>query len=220
MKFSLPPVAALLAAVSVFSGALHAQGTCSWSSLGGQSALGPQALVSWDDGSGPALYAGGSFTMSNIGANRVARWDGSSWSALGAGVGSNQTQVLTMSVYDDGSVPLSYSGNVQGRVRTALPRFKNTDFRHLLSAYTSLGLSRAGRAASVGSHPLFAPFRDCFSIIHGSHVCNQPHNLLPRVSGPSRGYRRSDPSLHRGCAGLLVHLWRCPGPGIRRMECE
>lgn len=44
-------------------------------------------LLVHDDGSGPALYAAGSFTaVGNVAANRVARFDGQSWSALGNGL--------------------------------------------------------------------------------------------------------------------------------------
>jgi hypothetical protein len=46
-------------------------------------------LAVYDDGlgGGPALYAGGAFTLSGISSvSRIARWDGSSWSALGSGM--------------------------------------------------------------------------------------------------------------------------------------
>ena len=44
------------------------------------------ALEVFDDGSGsgPALYVGGDFTVAGvILADRIARWDGTSWSTLG-----------------------------------------------------------------------------------------------------------------------------------------
>ena len=45
------------------------------------------ALAVFDDGGGPALYAGGDFTTAGgVAANRIAKWDGSSWSALGSGM--------------------------------------------------------------------------------------------------------------------------------------
>jgi hypothetical protein len=52
------------------------------------------ALAVHDDGSGPALYAGGRFTMAGSASllvNRVARWNGSAWSALGTGMGGNSS---------------------------------------------------------------------------------------------------------------------------------
>jgi len=45
------------------------------------------ALTIFDDGSGPALVAGGSFTMAGgVPARRVAKWDGRAWSPLGDGL--------------------------------------------------------------------------------------------------------------------------------------
>jgi hypothetical protein len=66
------------------------------------------ALVVFDDGSGPALYAGGQFTaVGGVLASRIAKWDGSSWSALGSGV---DTFVRALAVFDDGSGPALYAG--------------------------------------------------------------------------------------------------------------
>jgi hypothetical protein len=48
-----------------------------------------RSLTMHDDGSGPALYVGGSFTAAGGSTNRaygVARWDGQSWSALDRGL--------------------------------------------------------------------------------------------------------------------------------------
>ena len=45
-----------------------------------------EVLAAYDDGGGPALYAGGEFSAAGgVLASNVARWDGSSWSALGDG---------------------------------------------------------------------------------------------------------------------------------------
>jgi hypothetical protein len=64
---------------------------------------GVKAVASFDDGSGAALYVGGSFvTAGDIDASHIAKWDGSSWSAVGAGVDAD---ILAMTVYDDGSGP-------------------------------------------------------------------------------------------------------------------
>ena len=43
------------------------------------------ALVHHDDGSGPALYAGGSFAAAGgVAASAIARWNGTTWSAVGS----------------------------------------------------------------------------------------------------------------------------------------
>lgn len=48
------------------------------------------ALVVHDDGTGPALYAAGSFTgIGGVAASRIAKWNGTQWTPLGAGLGSS-----------------------------------------------------------------------------------------------------------------------------------
>jgi len=74
----------------------------SWSSLGSGIGATVQALAVFDeDGAGPrptALFAGGSFvTAGGNPAIGIARWDGSSWSAVGAGAAN----VTTLAVHDD-----------------------------------------------------------------------------------------------------------------------
>lgn len=70
------------------------------------------AIATYDDGSGPALFATGDFT--NIGgtpANGIAKWDGAHWSALGLGLtGGFGTRGRALCVYDDGSGPVLVVG--------------------------------------------------------------------------------------------------------------
>ena len=57
----------------------------------------------YDDGSGPALFAGGHFNYAGGGeVHYVAKWDGQSWSPLGSGLNGT---VYSLAVYDDGSGP-------------------------------------------------------------------------------------------------------------------
>jgi hypothetical protein len=70
------------------------------------------ALAVFDDGSGPgpALYAGGQFTSAGgQSANKIAKWDGQSWSALSSGM---NWDVDALTVFDDGSGagPALYAG--------------------------------------------------------------------------------------------------------------
>jgi hypothetical protein len=93
-----------------------------WSALSGPSGTGMGtggyydqvlSLGTFDDGTGPALYAGGAFTTAGgVPANRIARWDGSAWSALpdsslAAGLPGD---VRALAVYDDGTGPALYAG--------------------------------------------------------------------------------------------------------------
>ena len=60
------------------------------------------ALAVHNDGSGDALYAGGAFdNAGGTPAARVARWDGSNWSALGLGIGGGNVSALCS--FDDGT---------------------------------------------------------------------------------------------------------------------
>ncbi len=81
-----------------------------WSPLAGPSGPGVpgqvRALAVFDDGTGPALYAGGSFLAAGgVVANHVARWDGTAWSALtgAGGTGVAIGGVHALAVFDDGS---------------------------------------------------------------------------------------------------------------------
>lgn len=81
---------------------------------------GVNALAVHDDGTGPALYAGGQFL--NAGGNpamRIAKWDGQSWSPLGPGLGGDGTDlsstVYALASYDDGNGPALYAGGLFNR---------------------------------------------------------------------------------------------------------
>lgn len=74
------------------------------------------ALAVFDDGTGPHLYAGGSFTVENGSvADRVARWNGSDWEAVEGGFASGA--IWSLEVIDDGNGPALYAGGSQpGRI--------------------------------------------------------------------------------------------------------
>ena len=74
------------------------------------------AMCVHDDGTGPALYVGGSFrirTGSVMTAAAIARWDGTSWSIPGGGISGSVTALVS---HDDGTGPALY---VAGRFSTA-----------------------------------------------------------------------------------------------------
>ncbi|MCH7792775.1 MAG: hypothetical protein IID31_10925 [Planctomycetes bacterium] len=67
------------------------------------------ALAWFDDGTGPALYVGGSFfAAAGVPETRgIARWDGREWSSVGGGVDG---LVYSMAVHDDGTGPALFVG--------------------------------------------------------------------------------------------------------------
>jgi hypothetical protein len=93
------------------------------------------ALLVFDDGSGPALYAAGSFTTAgSVKANAVAKWDGASWSALGGGLtdGWPHTIVYALAIYDDGTGPALYAGGrfakADGQTAKAVAKWTGTEW--------------------------------------------------------------------------------------------
>ncbi len=90
-----------------------------WSALSGPSGTGMSGGVSsvavCDDGSGEALYAGGAFiTAGGVTVNRIAKWDGTAWSALsgpsGTGMDGTYLTVSALAVFGDGDREALYAG--------------------------------------------------------------------------------------------------------------
>ena len=86
----------------------------SWSSVGGglnnmpDGIPGVRAMAVYDDGTGPALYVAGGFTHAGtVLVNHIAKWNGTSWSALGSGTNNG---VFALAVFDDGTGPQLYAG--------------------------------------------------------------------------------------------------------------
>ena len=165
----------------------------SWSALG--SGVGNtgihrvEAMEVFDDGSGPALYVGGVFTLAGgSAANNVARWDGSSWSALGSGTNNS---VLALKVFDDGSGPALYAGGT----------------------FTSAGGGSASRIARWDGTSSFAP--RCSSANHDArdptrarhdpreflnrNRCTRAHSVQPLTRASrwlgTRGRQSEEPML-------------------------
>ena len=78
-----------------------------WSALGSGVTTTLRALAVFDDGNGPALYAGATFNFNAGGQpmnGGIARWDGTTWSALPPGANG----ATTLGTIDDGSGPVLY----------------------------------------------------------------------------------------------------------------
>ncbi len=91
-----------------------------WSDMDGgmldDNAGGVYASTRFDDGTGPALYAGGAFDVlsASFPFEGIGRWNGFFWSPLGSGidvgVGGSSGVVLSLASFDDGSGPALYAG--------------------------------------------------------------------------------------------------------------
>jgi hypothetical protein len=89
----------------------------SWSDVGGGGISSIpittiHVLASFDDGFGPALFAGGYMHSTGHGLplRRIARFDGVQWDDVGGGLGGAEPQ--SMVVYDDGRGPSLFVGGV------------------------------------------------------------------------------------------------------------
>ncbi len=100
--------------------ALRSWDGAAWSTLPSRLGAGSWAyarilsLVEFDDGSGPVLIAAGRFaSIDGVAASNIARWDGASWSSLGAGLNG---EVRALAVYDSGSGPELYAAGAFGSI--------------------------------------------------------------------------------------------------------
>lgn len=89
-------------------------------------------LKVFDDGSGEALYAVGLFTMivnGSVTANRVAKWDGVSWTPVGGG--ATPDSVFCALPFNDGSGPALYIGgsftSIDSQTAAGFARFEGCD---------------------------------------------------------------------------------------------
>jgi hypothetical protein len=119
----------------------------SWSAVGGGVGQSSEpsilAMTVFDDGTGPALYVAGYFTqIGGVPAHHVAKWNGTSWSALGSGVGDNGA--LALAVFDDGTGPALYVG---GEFTTAGGISANNIARWSGTSWAALGSGVAVQAA-------------------------------------------------------------------------
>lgn len=119
-------------------------------SAGSDFATAVNALAVFDDGSGPALIAGGEFL--NSGANpilRLARWDGVAWSQFGGGVDG---EVVTLAALDDALGSSLWVGGwfrtAGGVVSTGVARWgRNCEPQ----TYCSSGVTSSGCVPTMGA---------------------------------------------------------------------
>ena len=95
-----------------------------WSPVGQGFSGVVRALAVFDDGGGPALYAGGTFN-GNV---NLMKWDGKSWTGIAT---PESFLIFTMTVHDDGTGPALYFGDLSvwkfdGKTFTELPGLAGT----------------------------------------------------------------------------------------------
>ncbi|MBI3844287.1 MAG: hypothetical protein HY292_06560 [Planctomycetes bacterium] len=145
-------------ASGVFSPCLARWNGSEWSTVGGglttSAPYGANALAVFDDGTGPALFAGGLFSAAGgTPANNIAKWNGTSWSALGLGLTEDTTQNYARSliVFDSGSGPALFAA---GWFRGAGDQLVNAIARWDGSRWSKIESGTPGRSPSGGGNAL------------------------------------------------------------------
>ncbi|HEX6884482.1 MAG TPA: HYR domain-containing protein [Planctomycetota bacterium] len=106
-----------------------------------------RAMVVHDDGGGPALHVGGDFTSAGgVQASHIARWNGTSWAALGSGTSGPVHALLS---FDDGSGPALFAGgaftSAGGEPANRVARWNGMD-------WSALGAGRNGPVHALAVH--------------------------------------------------------------------
>ncbi|WP_022826361.1 hypothetical protein [Hymenobacter norwichensis] len=127
-----------------------------WSSLGTGTANGVNGgVLSLDVASNGDVYVGGSFSQAGgVAANRVARWNGTSWNTLGTGAtnGANG-EVFALQLGSNGDVYLAGDFTQAGGAATSfLTKWNGTAWSSLGSAVLSNGLNRQIDALAVAAN--------------------------------------------------------------------
>ena len=175
----------------------------SWSRLGDGINGTVSALKVFDDksGGGAALYAGGNFqSAGGVAANRIAKWNGASWSPVGtqgSGFGSNSS-VLALEVFDDGGgsalfVGGGFSQSASGDSNVAKFGCEASPFSNFCTAKTSLvcgaaNISAAGTPSATATSGFIieaGPVRGCRPGL--LLYSNQPTQPGVGFGGPGNG---------------------------------
>ncbi|MBI1852815.1 MAG: hypothetical protein HYR85_20940 [Planctomycetes bacterium] len=157
------------------------------SGLDGVGVVAALSLAEYDDGTGPGLYVGGQFaTAGGQAASNIARWNGTSWSAVGGGANNSITSLV---VFDDGTGPALYAGGAFtsiGGVATGgfakwdgarwTPLGTNTSVR--ISALASSDMD-AGAAIYAAGHLVDTPQVFTVGRWAGTHWANLDSDLPP-----------------------------------------
>jgi len=130
-----------------------------------------RSLHVYNDGNGPALYAGGNFTsIGNVGASRIARLprDGfatANWQSLGSGLAEINgcpgcPTINDMTTFDDGTGPALYVvgafESISGTFSPAIARFRDGQWHSVGSGHPMNGTVNAG-VLSLAKHETCGP---------------------------------------------------------------
>ena len=142
----------------------------SWSSIGSpdDTTTSEEVITSmtvFDDGSGSALYIAGAFQgVAGVPALHLAKWNGTNWSAVGAGVFGFAKSMVG---FNDGSGPALYLSDVSpadgSPVNGSLLRWRNQQYEsygHLTSTVQTMTVADDGQGPALWIAPLSGWYAD------------------------------------------------------------
>jgi len=116
-----------------------------WSAVGGGIGDLGATLLTYDDGSGEALYAAGGVTIAS---SFVAKWDGKAWSVVGEGIPANvpmSVGIADLCAFDDGTGMALYAGgDFSGTAGTYITRWDGASWTQV-----GTGVNEPVRAMTV-----------------------------------------------------------------------
>ncbi|MBE1488045.1 hypothetical protein [Plantactinospora soyae] len=127
---------------------------------------------------GGALIVGGGFTQAGgIPASRIARWNGSTWSTLGAGLGTTQVtaDVAALTIYNGALIAAGYFDDAAGVTANHVARWNGTAWS-VLTGPSGTGTSDPVRDVTVYNGALIVAG-------HFTHAGGLPVNYIARWNG-------------------------------------
>jgi hypothetical protein len=173
-------------------------------------------METFDDGTGPALYVGGSFaTAGGVASPGVARWKNGIWSAASAGLPATGTGFLfvrDLAVYHDGNAPMLLA-TVETSTFAGVMKFSGATWSVLGSGTQLSGIawpSAMGVACGPGGCDLYVGGAGAEVVRYG---CQAPPALVvTQPGGPGGGVHTSLLNLTPNHEYYtLFSLTPCPG---------
>jgi hypothetical protein len=159
-----------------------------WESVG-NSNLPPDSVIRAITSYNGDLIVGGEFTsIGGVGANNIARWDGSLWHPLGAGING---LVLDMTVYDGQLIVVGNFDSAGSVSANHVARWNGATWQTMGAGFTNIG-----NAVHIHNGQLFA---SGFFVTSGSTVLNRVGRWNGSAWVPVGG------GVNDGCLGLASH---------------
>ncbi len=171
-----------------------------------------EAVVSWDDGNGAAVYVSGGFdVIGGVVANNIARWDGSEWHALTGSSGSGTDGfVRAMTVYGGDLIVAGSFDEAGGLVANNIARWDGSEW-HALIGSSGTGVQTTANAVipHVDGSLYVGGYFDSAGGVTVNYIARWDGSEWYGLSGPSGtglGGSADDFALYNDGGGLALFV--------------